>query len=115
MHDPSSTPPGGQRDAGLGWRFFGVLLVVSGVVLTGVSGLCTTAVLMDPGGGPELGDLSSAAIVIGGPFILIGLLLWWGGVRAYKKGKRVQTAAATPAASSPPPTDTRPPEPPVTG
>jgi hypothetical protein len=110
MYDPASKPAGAP-DAGLGWRLFGVLLVIAGVLLTGFSGLCTAAVLIDPGGGPELGDLTSAAIVVGGPFILVGLLMWWGGVRAFKKGRRAQ-AAAQPARAAP---DTRPPEPPAAG
>jgi choline-glycine betaine transporter len=107
MYDPASKPAGAP-DAGLGWRLFGVLLVIAGVLLTGFSGLCTAAVLMDPGGGPELGDLTSAAIVVGGPFILVGLLMWWGGVKAFKKGRRAQAAlqaaaTATAAEKSPEP------------
>jgi len=103
MHDPANGPP----DAGFGWRAFGVLLVAAGIFLTVVSGLCTGAILLDPGGGgPELGDLSGAALVIGGPFILVGVLLWWGGVKAFRKGKRAQAAAragTAPANLSEPP------------
>jgi hypothetical protein len=107
MHDPASGPP----DAGLGWRAFGVLLIVAGIFLTVVSGVCTTAILLDPSGGPELGDLSGAALVIGGPFILVGVLLWWGGVRAFRKGKRARAAAQTGAV---PVAAGKPPEPPAT-
>lgn len=111
MSDPASSAPVSPSDTGAGWRLFGVLLVISGVLLTAFSSLCTTAILMDPHAGPEMGDLTGAAIVVGGPFILFGLFLWWGGVRAFKKGKRAQAAVQSGPAS---PLDTRPPEPPVT-
>lgn len=110
MYDPASQPPGGAPDVGLGWRVFGVLLVVLGIATAGLAGLCTTAVVLDPGGGPELGDLTGAALVIGGPFILIGLLLWWGGVRAFRKGKRARAAQLAAAPGS----DAGPPQPPTT-
>jgi hypothetical protein len=109
MYDPASQP-GGAPDSGLGWRLFGVLLVIAGVLITIFAGLCTTAVVMDPGGGPELGDMTGAALVIGGPTILVGVLLWWGGMRAFRKGQRARAAQLAQA----PAPDTRPPEPPTT-
>lgn len=54
-----------------------------GIGMTVVSGLCTTAFMigdLSGGGGGEI-NLSGIEFIIGGPFILVGVLMWWGGAR----------------------------------
>jgi hypothetical protein len=57
--------------------------MILGIIMTAVSGLFTAGMTIGDlssggGGGGEL-NLSGIQFVVGGPFILIGALLWWGG------------------------------------
>ena len=64
-------------------RIIGIIIMLIGIGMTVVSGLCTTAFMigdMTGNGGGEI-DLSGVEFIIGGPFILIGALMWWGGAR----------------------------------
>jgi hypothetical protein len=79
---PKPSPEG--EGAGLarpssGRRIFGGILLVIGVLLVVISGLCTAAFIVM---GMAEGDVAMAVTtgpVFGGPFILVGALLWWGG------------------------------------
>jgi len=85
--NPPDPPPGTQAR-----RVWGALLMVLGLLLVGISGLCAI------GGGIGYlgeGDQESHAIaafmmVVSGPFILIGALLLWGGVRLRRRANRPQ-------------------------
>jgi hypothetical protein len=71
-----ASPPSGRR-------IFGIIVMLLGIGMTVVSGLCTTAFMvgdMTGSGGGEI-NLSGIEFIIGGPFILIGALMWWGGAR----------------------------------
>jgi hypothetical protein len=87
-------------------RVFGVILLVLGVGMTLVSGLCTAGMTIADltssggGGGGEI-DLSGVQFIVGGPFILIGALMWWGGHRLAKPRKRMDE---NPVAGPPPET-----------
>lgn len=75
---PASPPPSGRR-------VFGIILMLIGIAMTVISGLCTTAFMVgdmtgSSGGGGDI-NLSGIEFIIGGPFILIGALMWWGGAR----------------------------------
>lgn len=88
MTDPNSRA-GGSRGAapGAGRQIVAILLLVLGAVLTILSGACTglffVGFLIDSSTGPELSgaDLWMAPLVVGGPFILVGALMWWGGAK----------------------------------
>jgi len=85
--NPPDPPPGTQARS-----VWGALLMVLGLLLVGISGLCAI------GGGIGYlgeGDQESHAIaafmmVVSGPFILIGALLLWGGVRLRRRANRPQ-------------------------
>jgi hypothetical protein len=64
-----------------GWRRgCGLTIMILGILLTSVSGLCTAGMTISDlsSGGGEL-NLSGIQYIVGGPFILIGALMWWGG------------------------------------
>ena len=67
------------------------LLVVLGVLWTGLTGMCTLAVLtMNGGGARDLAALAPAVLMIGAPSIVPGGLLLWGGIamlRAQRKAR----------------------------
>jgi hypothetical protein len=64
-------------------RVFGIILLVLGILLTGFSGLCTVGMtiadLSDGSHGGGDVNLSGIQYIFGGPFIVIGALMWWGG------------------------------------
>lgn len=73
-----TSPPSGRR-------IFGIIVMLLGIGMTVVSGLCTTVFMVgdmtgSSGGGGDI-NLSGIEFIIGGPFILIGALMWWGGAR----------------------------------
>jgi len=55
--------------------FFGVVLMVVGILLVGSAGLCSLAFLDSD----HASDSFGLALMFGGPFIAIGALLIWGG------------------------------------
>jgi len=58
-----------------------------GIALTVGSGLCTTVFMvndMTSSGGGEI-NLSGVEFIVGGPFILVGALMWWGGARLKRR------------------------------
>ena len=66
-----------------GWRRgCGLTIMILGILLTSVSGLCTAGMtisdLSSGGGGGDV-NLSGIQYIVGGPFILVGALMWWGG------------------------------------
>jgi hypothetical protein len=78
---PTLPPPYGAK------RVIGIIIMLLGIALTVASGLCTTVFLvndMSSGGGGEI-NLSGVEFSIGGPFILIGALMWWGGARLKRR------------------------------
>jgi hypothetical protein len=111
--DPAETDPGGggQRAGGApvlapGWKHgCGLTIMIFGILLTALSGLCTAGMtIMDlSGGGGGGGDvnLSGVQYVFGGPFILIGALLWWGGW-ALGRVRPAAPGATPPTPGSPP-------------
>jgi hypothetical protein len=105
---PPPVAPDGGRPPSTARLVIGTLLLVLGMVLTGGAGLCTglfsLIFLFDGGSGPELSGEGMFIIpfIYGGPFILIGALLWWIGVVV--RGKRRVKATPPPWAAPPPPT-----------
>ena len=57
--------------------------MIIGIIMTAFSGICTAGMTIGDltGGGGGGGDLNLSGVqfVVGGPFILIGALMWWGG------------------------------------
>ncbi len=80
-----------------------------GIAMTVVSGLCTAGFMIDDlstggGGGGEI-NLSGIEFVIGGPFILIGALMWWGGARLKRVPSTPDRNGPGEPPSAPPPTN----------
>ncbi len=78
---PPLPPPYGAK------RVIGIIVMVLGIALTAASGLCTTVFMVDDmtsSGGGEI-NLSGVEFIVGGPFILIGALMWWGGARLKRR------------------------------
>ena len=73
-----------MAEGGLLTRFFSGLLVVVGVLMAGLAGLCTMAFLGFPGGGGDKG-LVPLVLVFGGPPIVIGLAMVWAGVWLWRR------------------------------
>jgi hypothetical protein len=64
----------------------GGLMIGAGILIAGVSGLCSSLILWDsfsrdPQAGGEYLDFSTAVPILGGIPFLIGLALIWGGRR----------------------------------
>ena len=99
---PEGGPPSTAR------LVIGTILLAFGILLTVGSGLCTgvltVAFFFDSGGGPELSgeDLWMLPLMFGGPFVIVGALMWWGG--AALRGKQ---------RPAPPPPWMQPPQPPT--
>ena len=99
MSDPTSPPVSAPSS---GWRTFGLIVMGLGIALTVGAGLCTTAMFvgdMTSGGGGGDIDLSGIEFFVGGPFILVGALMWWGGNRMRKP----KAKAGSPPSNTPPP------------
>jgi hypothetical protein len=67
-----------------GWqRGCGQMIMIFGIALTMLSGLCTMGMTIADlsDGGHHGGDINLSGIqyIFGAPFILIGALIWWGG------------------------------------
>ncbi|SRR5579885_1972262 len=80
----SDVPEAPQPILAPGWRRgCGLTIMILGIALTVLSGLCTGAMtiadLSDGGRGGGDVNLSGIQYIVGGPFILIGGLMWWGG------------------------------------
>ena len=69
-------------------RVIGIIIMLLGIGMTVVSGLCTTAFMIGDltgnTGGGEL-NLSGVEFIVGGPFILVGAVMWWGGARLKRR------------------------------
>ena len=82
-------------------RGCGLSIMVAGIGLTMLSGLCTVGMtiadLSDTG--PHGGEVNLTGIqyLFGAPFIVIGALIWWGGWALSRKGR-----VAAPPAGPPP-------------
>jgi hypothetical protein len=104
MSEPSPNPPPSTPSPASGRRIFGIIVMLLGIGMTVVSGLCTTVFMLNDmtssGGGGDI-DLSGIEFIIGGPFILVGALLWWGGARL-KRPRPGPKAFGDPPAGSPP-------------
>ena len=110
MSDPAAAPPPHLRPPPVtARRVIGIIIMVIGIAMTVISGLCTAGFMVDDfssgGGGGEI-NLSGIEFVIGGPFILIGGLMWWGGARL----KRLPPSPPDPSIFGEPPS-----APPATG
>jgi hypothetical protein len=95
-----------------GWqRGCGQTIMIFGIGLTMLSGLCTMGMtiadLSDSGhhGGGDI-DLRGIQYIIGAPFILIGALIWWGGSALRRKAPGAAIRAGRP------PSDDHPGDPP---
>lgn len=85
MSEPSSSPVAPPPQPSSARRIFGIIVMLLGIAMTVISGLCTTAFMVGDmtagsGGGGDI-NLSGIEFIVGGPFILIGALMWWGGAR----------------------------------
>ncbi len=92
-----------------GRRIFGIIVMLLGIAMTVISGLCTTVFMVNDmtssgGGGGDI-NLSGIEFIIGGPFILVGALLWWGGARL----KRPRPIPPDPKVFGEPPAEQGPP------
>jgi hypothetical protein len=86
----------------------GIIIMLLGIGMTVVSGLCTTAFMIgDLTGNTSGGELNLSGIefIIGGPFILVGALMWWGGARLKRRPPSPDPSVFGDA--PPPPTTTR--------
>ena len=82
-------------------RGCGQMIMILGIGLTTLSGLCTMGMtiadLSDSGHhGGEI-DLRGIQYIMGAPFILVGALIWWGGSALRRKAP----GAAVPAGGPP--------------
>jgi len=99
-------PPGPVPVLAPTWkRGCGLTIMILGIILTAFSGLCTAGMTVGDltsggGGGGDL-NLSGVQYVVGGPFILIGALMWWGGW-ALSKAKPSPPGGVPPAPPPPP-------------
>ena len=118
VDEPTADPPGdGSPPQGAPvlaptWkRGCGLTIMIIGIIMTAFSGICTAGMTIGDmtsggGGGGDL-NLTGVQFIVGGPFVLVGALLWWGG-RALSKAKPS-------GGSSPPgPSGGQPPAPPAT-
>jgi hypothetical protein len=64
-------------------KFFGGLLIAIGVLIAGVSGLCSAAMLSTPSGPEVKIDLAMVAVFGGVPFVF-GLMVLFTGVVLYR-------------------------------
>ena len=76
-------------------QFFGALLIVGGVLIALLCGLCTAVVIATsfsmPGGGPQNyggGSMTGIALLPGGVPTLFGCLMIWGGIVLVRSGRK---------------------------
>ena len=85
MSEPVVVPPAPRPPSPPSFRrIIGIIIMLLGIGMTVVSGLCTTAFMIGDLTGNTSGgelDLSGVEFIVGGPFILVGALMWWGGAR----------------------------------
>ena len=108
MSEPAPTPASPPPAPPSFRRVIGIIIMLFGIGMTVVSGLCTTAFMIGDLTGNTSGgelNLSGVEFIVGGPFILVGALMWWGGARL----KRPAAPAAPNVLGD------RPPPPPTTG
>ncbi len=81
MSEPPAERPRPASEVVLAlWRGLGVLIMMLGIALAALSGLCTAAfVVADMEHVSEAEEFSGLELFVGGPFILMGALMWWGG------------------------------------
>jgi hypothetical protein len=82
--DPPPPRPPSQPLLATGWqRGCGLTIMILGIVMTSLSGLCTGAMtIADLSSGSHGGgdvNLTGIQFVVGGPFIILGGLMWLGG------------------------------------
>jgi len=58
--------------------FFGIVLMILGILLVGGAGLCSLAFMSS--------EAFGLALMFGGPFIVVGALLIWGGRALRRSG-----------------------------
>jgi hypothetical protein len=95
MADHSQQP---QNVLAPGWqRGCGQLIMILGIALTTLSGLCTMGMtiadLSDSGHHGGDINLSGIQYIFGLPFILIGALIWWGGWALSRKNRGATASA----------------------
>lgn len=100
---PSASPPAGPpispESNGAG-RFFGALMMVAGVLIAGLSGLCTTvfgvAMIGEAGhNSRDVGGLLVVMAIFGGVPFGFGVLAFFIGRFLYRSGRRPQPPVAT--------------------
>jgi Na+-transporting NADH:ubiquinone oxidoreductase subunit NqrD len=104
MADHSHQP---QPVLALGWqRGCGQLIMIFGIGLTVLSGLCTAGMtIVDlSDSGHHGGDINLTGIqyIFGAPFILIGALIWWGGSALRRKHPGAAVPAGRPSTNEDP-------------
>jgi hypothetical protein len=105
MSEPSSIPVAPPPQPTSGRRIFGIIIMLFGIAMTVISGLCTTIFMVNDltsgsGGGGDI-NLSGIEFIVGGPFIVVGALMWWGGARL--KRPRPNAKQDVTALGDPPP------------
>jgi hypothetical protein len=94
QHPQPVLAPGWQRGCGL-------TIMMCGIALTTLSGLCTMGMtiadLSDSGHHGGDVNLSGIQYIFGAPFVVIGALIWWGGWAL----RRRHPGAAVPAGRPP--------------
>jgi hypothetical protein len=90
-------PPQPQPVLAAGWqRGCGLTVMVLGIALTMLSGLCTVGLtiadLSSTGGHGGEVNLTGIQYILGAPFIVVGALIWWGGWAL----SRTKPSASTP-------------------
>ena len=84
-------------------RFFGGLLMTFGVLIGGLSGLCTVVFLGFSLSTPGDRSMLPLVVLIGGPPIAVGLALFFGGRHLWRRGAPAPPPRAAIFDDPPPP------------
>jgi hypothetical protein len=95
-----TSPAPANPDGNPAGRFFGVLMMVAGVLIAGLSGLCTTvfgvAMTSEAGHNPrEVGGLVVVMAIFGGIPFGFGVLAFFIGRFLYRSGRRPKPPLST--------------------
>lgn len=95
-----TAPPPANPDGNPAGRFFGALMMVAGVLIAGLSGLCTVvfgaAMTQEAGHNPrEVGGLFAVMAIFGGIPFGVGVLAFFIGRFLYRSSRRQTPPVST--------------------
>jgi hypothetical protein len=82
----TNPPPSGRGSNAGVKRFFGGLLMAIGILIGGLSGLCT-AMFLNLGGGPNDGGMLGLVLILGVPPIVLGVAMFFGGLAVWRSAR----------------------------